>query len=138
MKFPQSAVPNKSTISRLIDKFRDTGSVQGRKRPGRPSLLTAEVLDDVSQRLTHSPRKYLRKLSSQVGLSPATVFRATKKLKFHADRIGVVHELKEPDHDVYGRWFRSFVDENGIEVSDRVYFSDKTWFHLDGYVNMGM
>ena len=74
-------------------------------------------------------------------MSPAIVFRATKKLKFHTYRIGVVHELKEPDHGKrlrYCRWFRSFVDENGIEVLDRVYFSDEAWFHLDGYVNMGM
>ena len=103
MEFPQSAVPNKSTISRLIDKFRDTGSVQDRKSPGRSSLLTAEVFDDVFQRLTRSSRKSLRKLSSQVGLSPATVFRATKKLKFHAYRIDVVHELKNQTmKNVYG------------------------------------
>jgi hypothetical protein len=36
--FHDSPVPNKSTISRLVNRFRDTGSVQDRNRPGRHSV----------------------------------------------------------------------------------------------------
>ena len=80
LKFPNSAVPNNTTITRLINKFRETGSVQDRKSTGRPSVLTEQVLDNVKQRLTASPRKSLRKLSVQAGLSLSSTFRATKKL----------------------------------------------------------
>jgi hypothetical protein len=37
--FPDSPVPNKSTISCLVNRFRNTGSVQDRNRSGRPSVL---------------------------------------------------------------------------------------------------
>lgn len=138
LKFPNSAVPNNTTITRLINKFRETGSVQDRKSTGRPSVLTEQVLDNVKQRLTTSPRKSLRKLSVQAGLSLSSTFRATKKLNLRPYRIGVVHELKDVDHGKriqYCRWIRSLVNDNGIEILDRVYFSDEAWFHLDGYVN---
>jgi hypothetical protein len=32
--FPNSPAPNKSTISRLVSRFRETGSVQDRNRSG--------------------------------------------------------------------------------------------------------
>jgi hypothetical protein len=38
--FPDSPVPNKSIISRLVNRCRDTGSVQDRNRSGRPSVLS--------------------------------------------------------------------------------------------------
>jgi hypothetical protein len=41
--FPYSPVPNKSTISRLVNRFRDTGSVQDRNRSGRPSVLSDDT-----------------------------------------------------------------------------------------------
>jgi hypothetical protein len=41
--FPDSPVPNKSTISRLVNRFRDTGSVQDENRSGRPSVLSDDA-----------------------------------------------------------------------------------------------
>jgi hypothetical protein len=38
--FPDSPVPNKSTISCLVNRFRDTESVQDINRSGRPSVLS--------------------------------------------------------------------------------------------------
>jgi hypothetical protein len=52
--FPDFPVPNKSTISRLVNRFRDTGSVQDRHRSGRPSVLSGDSLDDIRQTLLPS------------------------------------------------------------------------------------
>jgi hypothetical protein len=41
--FPDSPVPNKSTVSRLVNRFRDTGSVQVRNRSGRLSVLNDDA-----------------------------------------------------------------------------------------------
>jgi hypothetical protein len=49
--FPILLCPNKSTISRLVNRFRDTGSVQDRKRSGRPSVFCDDSLDDIRQTL---------------------------------------------------------------------------------------
>jgi transposase len=43
--FPDFPVPNISTISRLVNRFRDTGSVQDRIRSGLPSVLSDDGLD---------------------------------------------------------------------------------------------
>jgi transposase len=41
--FPDFPVPNKSTVSRLVNRFRDTGSAQDRNRSGRPSVLSDDI-----------------------------------------------------------------------------------------------
>jgi hypothetical protein len=38
---PESTVPSKSTVSRLVNRFRD------RNRSGRPSVLSDDSLDDM-------------------------------------------------------------------------------------------
>jgi transposase len=49
--FLDSPVPNKSTVSRLVNRFRDTGNMQDRNRSGRPSVLSDDSLDDIRQTL---------------------------------------------------------------------------------------
>jgi hypothetical protein len=71
--FPDSPVPKKSTVSRLVNCFRGTGSVQDRNRSGRPSVLSDDSLDDIRQTLFRTARKSLRKLSLQSGLSYGSV-----------------------------------------------------------------
>jgi hypothetical protein len=76
--FPDSPVPNESTVSHLVNSFRDTGSVQDRNRSGRPSVSSDDTLDDIRQTSFHSPRKSLRKLSLQSGLSYGIVHEANR------------------------------------------------------------
>lgn len=54
-------------VRRLVARFRNTGSVCKGKSPGRKSVLTDEVLQDVNERLRASPTKPLRQLSAQTG-----------------------------------------------------------------------
>jgi hypothetical protein len=63
--FPDSVVPNKSTVQRLVERFRETGSIGEKRRFGRPSVLSNDSLEDIRARLLQSPRKSLRKLSQQ-------------------------------------------------------------------------
>jgi transposase len=64
-EYPDSAVPNNSTITRIINRFRECGSVSDRKRSGRPVMLTEAKLADVEKMLQRSPSKSLRRLSAQ-------------------------------------------------------------------------
>jgi hypothetical protein len=66
--FPDSVVPNKSTIQRLVERFRETGSIGEKRRSGRPSVLSNDSLEDIRARLLRPPRKSLRKLSQQTGM----------------------------------------------------------------------
>ena len=57
-----------------------------------------ETLDDIGERLEHTPQKYLKRLSQETGVSVSPVQRATKLLmKLKPYKIPVVHELHKPD-----------------------------------------
>jgi transposase len=74
--FPDSVVPNKSTIQRLVESFRETGSTGEKRRSGSPSVLSDDSLEDIRTRSLLSPRKSLRKLSQQTGMTYASVQKA--------------------------------------------------------------
>jgi transposase len=44
-------VPNKSTIQRLAERFRETGSIGEKCRSGRPSILRNDTLEDIRAHL---------------------------------------------------------------------------------------
>jgi transposase len=89
--FPDSVVPNKSTIQRLVERFREAGSTGKKRRSGRPSVLSNNSSEDIRTRLLQSPRKSLRKLSQQTAMTCGYVQRATKRLKLYPYRVQVCH-----------------------------------------------
>jgi hypothetical protein len=93
--FPDSVVPNKSTIQRLVERFRETGSIDEKCRSGRPSVLSNDSL-------LQSPRKSLRKLKKKTGMTYESVQRATKRLKLHPYRVLLPHGLRDFWTTVYG------------------------------------
>jgi transposase len=66
-------------VRQLIQKFREAGSVCDANRYGRPSILTEKKLLDISDHMLQSPKKSIRKLSPQVGVSYGTAHTALKK-----------------------------------------------------------
>jgi transposase len=71
-------VPNKSTIQRLVKRFRESGSIGEKHRSDRPSVLSNGSLEDIRARLLQAQRKLLIKLSQQTGMTYGSVQRATK------------------------------------------------------------
>jgi transposase len=45
--FPDSVVPNKSTIQRLVERFRQTGSTGEKRCSGRRPVLSNDSLEEV-------------------------------------------------------------------------------------------
>jgi hypothetical protein len=77
-EYPDSAVPNNLTITRIINRFRECGLVSDRKRSARPDILTEAKLADVEKMLQRSPSKSLRRLSAQSGISYESAQKAMK------------------------------------------------------------
>jgi hypothetical protein len=107
---PNSRGPYKNTVARLVDHFRESGSVEGLV------CLTNENVEDVRQRMFHSHTKSLRKLVLQASMSYSSAQRATENyICIHPYRIHVIQELKEPDKaerlPSY-EWFHAFIEEN--------------------------
>jgi hypothetical protein len=64
-----------------------TESIGEKRRSGHPSILSNDSLEDIRARLLQSPRKSLRKLTQQTGMTYGSVQRATKRLKLHPCRV---------------------------------------------------
>ena len=57
VKFPGQSMPNPSTIRRQAKIFKETGSIKNRKVNCRHHVLTEEILDEICERLEHTPQK---------------------------------------------------------------------------------
>jgi hypothetical protein len=82
------------------------------------------------------PRTSVRRLSQQVQLSTSTCHNILKKdIHLYPYRLQAVPQLLEADYLVcveYCHWFLNTMNENLLNWS---FFSDESWFYLDGYVN---
>ena len=76
-------MPNPSTIRRQAKIFKETGSVKNRKLNRRRHVPTEETLDEIAERLEHTPQKSLKRISQETGVSVSSVQRATTLLKSH-------------------------------------------------------
>ena len=94
VKFPGRPVPNPSTIRRQARRLKETGSVKNRKVNRRRHVLREETLDEIGERLEHTHRKSLKRLSQETRVSVSFVQRATKLLKLHI-RIVNIHMFKQ-------------------------------------------
>jgi hypothetical protein len=58
-KFPETPVPHRNAVRRLIDKFHETIAVPDSERCGRPSKLDDKKLIDICYSMLRSPSKSL-------------------------------------------------------------------------------
>ena len=93
VKFPGRPVPNPSTIRRQAKILKETRSVN-RKVNRRRRVFTEETLDEIDERLEHTPQKSLKRLSQKTGVSVSSVQRATTLLKLHI-RIVNIHTFTQ-------------------------------------------
>jgi transposase len=78
-KFPETTVPHRNAVPRLVEKFRETVSVLDAKRRGRPSKLNDKKLMDISDSMLRSQSKSLRKLAQEKDIGLATAHKAVRE-----------------------------------------------------------
>jgi hypothetical protein len=98
---------------------------------------TEEKLDDTGVRLEHTPRKLLKHLAQETGVSKSSARTAAQLLKLRPYKTTVIHALQQ--HDPASRvhfcsWFLQSVVKGEIDPQLTL-FSDEAWFHLQGYIN---
>jgi transposase len=92
-KFPETSVPYRNAVRRLVEKFRETGSVLDAERSGRPSKFNDKKLMDISDSMLRSPSKSLRKLVQEKYIGLANVHKAVReKLNLFPYKVTSVHE----------------------------------------------
>ena len=97
-RFHDIRVPHRDTVRKLVNRFRETGSVLDRKAQRTHHVLTEEKLDEIGQTLERSPRKSLSRLSQKTGVSQFLAWKATKLLKLKPYKITEVQELQPRDN----------------------------------------
>ncbi len=103
MKFPEKDKPNKSTVSRIVAKFHQHGTVGNLPYEREKFALTPCVLATVSSESAPNDPGTSKSLRQVVhehrneGLSHSATHRAMEALGLHL--YSVVHELLPPDYD---------------------------------------
>ena len=77
--FPHRDAPHRNAVRSLITKFRETGSVHDADRSSQATVLTEEKLDAISEAMTNSPNKSLRRLSKEANISLGSAHNAVRR-----------------------------------------------------------
>jgi transposase len=74
--FLDTREPHHDTVWNLVSKFHETGSVQDAPRSGRPSILSQEKVDEISDPTTaKSKKKTLRKFPNKLDWATAQLIK---------------------------------------------------------------
>ena len=133
------SAPARSTILRLVKKFRSEGTVCDRPKAGRVrSVRTQELVARVQQSVVNSPKMSTCRCSQQLDISERTLRRVLKAdLKLFPYKIQVRQALNAVDRQsrlVMCEWFNKRL-EHDPQWINQVWFSDEAHFHLNGVVN---
>jgi transposase len=129
---PRRLPIDKSSVGRLINRFKETGSVADRPRSGRPKSATDPTSTAVVlATLTNSPKKSTRKLSQETGVSQRSVLRILHRHHFHPYKVHLVQELHGDDLDRRKEYCEWFLRNSDLSI----FFSDEAMFYLSGHVN---
>jgi transposase len=78
-KFPETPLLHRKAVRRLIEKFRETGSVLDAERSGRPSEVNDKKLMDLSDDMLQSASKSLCKLAQEKDIGLVTAHKAVRE-----------------------------------------------------------
>jgi hypothetical protein len=92
-KFRDERVPRRQTIDNLVRKFR-MGLLIDKRQEHKRRVFTEEKLEDLGARLEHTPRKSLKRLAQETGVSKSNAGSATQLLKLIPYKTTVIHTFQ--------------------------------------------
>jgi transposase len=128
-----------SGVAQLIRRFKETGSVTDRPRPGRPSATDTETREAVLAEAMVNPTTSVRRRALELGLNRETLRRMLKNEAFHPYKLQVLQSLTEGDPQKrleMCEWFADRLSTNTRFTEDCVLFSDEALFFVNGEVNV--
>jgi hypothetical protein len=90
-EFRDERVPSKQTIHNLVDILRTTRLLLDKKQKHKCRVLTEEKLDDTGAKLEHTPRKLLKRLAQDTGVSKSSARMAIQLLMLRPYKTTVIH-----------------------------------------------
>ena len=131
--------PPERTISRIVKKFEETGSVVDQATPvRRRNVRSIDNIAVILKSVRENSNLSITRRSQEVGISKASTWRILRKdLGLHPYKIQLTQELKTVDRSVR----RTFADwaleqlETDPNFGAKIIFSDEAHFWLNGFVN---
>jgi hypothetical protein len=133
-KFPDTTCPSGDIISKLVKKVRINGILIDRKPLKRNCALTEDKSDDICHQSENSPRKYLRRLAQQSGVSVGSAWTATQLLHIRPYNSTVVPGIKPVNYEKERCFVISHVHDGLIDPK-LTFLTDGANFNLSVYVN---
>lgn len=128
---------SRSFVYKTLKRFRETGSLNDRPRSGRPrTKSTSATIRRVKQLLRRNPRRSMKSMSKDLGVSPTTAFRIAKKyLGLKAYKKVQVQMLSAKDKDRRKAKASTLLKRFTDDEVDRIIFSDEKMFTVSERVN---
>ena len=129
--------PNLNCIKDVFQRFTETGTVEDRKRSGRPSVITEEIVEEVRDVCEAERRQNVRTVAAVCAIPKDTVHRTMRE-----------HLLLQPykGHFVQQLYEEAFQDRVDMcetlepmllndHNEENFFFSDEAAFHLNVLIN---
>lgn len=126
----------RSTVSRLVSKFLETGSVKDVSRQGRPKINDETKLN-VLLAVQENAHSSTREIGLNNNVHHSTVVKLLKKEKYYPYKVHLLHELNETDADHRLQFCEEIMFRCGENPNflNNIVFSDEATFCLNGSVN---
>ena len=83
-----------TAVGKLVNKFKETGSVLDKPRSGQPKA-SDETREAVLAKVYASPKKSLRRTSAELGIPRSTIHRILGEDRFHPYKLQILHHLNQ-------------------------------------------
>jgi len=119
--------PARNTVKTLVEQFRATGNMTGKKRGGsKPRVRTPDTVGTIHASVASSPaQKSVRQLASEKEVSPSTAWRILRiDLRMHPYKIHVFQSLTTVCREKRTR----FAEEFGDHLQQNPRTLEHIWF----------
>ena len=129
--------PGETTIRETFQRFCETGTVEDRERPGRPSEITEEKIDEVAEVIENEPQSNVRFVATACPIPRTTAHRIiSEHLSLKPYKVQFVQELYEEDMQDRVEMCKTLIpmlEDN--QIQQNLFFSEEAILYLNELVN---
>lgn len=137
-RYPDRRHPSIRTLSKIMLRFRETGTVNQRQRTGRPRDATDDETSTFTlAAVSVNPHTSSRALAQELGVGKTSILRILHRHRFHPYHVHCHQGLKDTDYvrrTRFCEWLQTRVGDNPL-FPTQILWTDEASFSRDGVVN---
>lgn len=127
-----------STVSRIMKKFLETGSVENQFKVSHKKTVTNDENSlNVVLTVTETPQITINKISESTNIESRSIRRILKNNRFHPYKPKFIQVLRDRDYDArfdFCAWYQGNIEEDS-NFPKKIIFSDEATFNSNGTVS---